>query len=49
MAHQLHYTSAPRGLENRSGFQFVASSRDGLAHQHTVMPLLSYRPPPAAP
>jgi hypothetical protein len=49
MAHQLHYTSAPTGLENRAGFQFVASSRDGLTHQHLVMPLLAYRPPPAAP
>jgi hypothetical protein len=49
MAHQLHYTSAPTGLENRAGFQFVASSRDGLIHQHLVMPLLAYRPPPAAP
>jgi hypothetical protein len=49
MAHQLHYTSAPTGLEGRAGFQFVASSRDGLTHQHLVMPLLAYRPPPAAP
>jgi hypothetical protein len=49
MAHQLHYTSAPTGLDRRAGFQFVASSRDGLAHQQTVMPLLTYRPPPAAP
>src|SRR5215470_6361135 len=49
MAHQLHYTSAPTGLQGRSGFQFVASSRDGLNHQQTVMPLLAYRPPPAAP
>jgi GTPase-associated protein 1, N-terminal domain type 2/GTPase-associated protein 1, middle domain len=49
MAHQLQYTSAPTGLEDRAGFQFVASSRDGMTHQHLVMPLLAYRPPPTAP
>jgi hypothetical protein len=49
VAHQLHYTSVRSGLENRAGFQFVAASRGGLAYQQAVLPLLAYRPPPAAP
>jgi hypothetical protein len=50
MAHQMLYTSAPTGLENRAGFQFVAASPAASpAVRQAVAPYLTYRPPPSAP
>lgn len=50
MALQLHYTSAPSGLEHRAGFQFVgASPAATTAVRQAVAPYLNYRPPPSAP
>src|SRR5918992_4498656 len=50
MAWQLHYTSARSGPSGRAGFQFVAAT-PGLppGALTTVVPYLTYRPPPDAP
>ncbi|GIH25566.1 hypothetical protein Aph01nite_38760 [Acrocarpospora phusangensis] len=51
MAWQLHYTSAESGPTGRSGFQFVAETRDtGRPGLHDLAaPHMTYRPPPSAP